>query len=98
VIGGGPRQARIELCFSRASLQLVSEADLAFPPDDILQHSCGDALTVEVPRYRNHIRLSEFRSQLDLQLADDHGGIEVAPERKDNASFCKIVFLVMNAS
>jgi hypothetical protein len=42
--------------------------------------------------------VSEFRSQLDLQLADEDDGIEVAPERKDNASFCKTVSLVMNAS
>jgi hypothetical protein len=42
--------------------------------------------------------VSEFRSQLDLQLADDDGGDEVAPEMKDNVSFCKNVSLVMSGS
>jgi hypothetical protein len=42
--------------------------------------------------------VGEFRSHLDLQLTGDDVGIEVGPERKDNASFCKIVLLVMNAS
>jgi len=71
---------------------------VAFPPNDTLQHSYGDALTVEVPRYKNHSLVSEFRSQLDPQLPGDDGGTEVKPERKDNASFCKTVSLVMNAS
>ena len=71
---------------------------MAFPPNDTLQRSCGDALTAEAPRYKNHILVSEFRSQRDLQLADDDGGIEVAPESKDNASFCRNDSLLMNAS
>ena len=71
---------------------------MAFLPTDTLQRSCGDALRVEVPRYKNHMLVSEFRSQFALRYADDDGGIEVAPERKDNPSFCKNVSLLMNAS
>jgi len=98
VIGDLRRRTRIELGFSRASLQPASEADVAFPPNDTLQHNYGDALTVEVPRYKSHSLVSEFRSQLDPQLPDDDGGTEVAPERKDNALFCRNVSLVMSAS
>jgi len=42
--------------------------------------------------------VGEFRSQLDLQLAGGDGDSEVAPEMKDNVSFCKNVSLVMNGS
>jgi hypothetical protein len=86
------------LRFASASLQLVYEAGRAFPPSVTLQRSYGDALTVEVPRCKSHMHVSEFRSQLDLQSADDDGGNEAAFARKDNARFCRNGSLVMKAS
>jgi hypothetical protein len=79
----------MELRFLSTSLQLVCEAGRAFPRRATLQSSYGDGLTAEVPRCKNHMRVSEFRSQLDLQLADDVVGNEAAFARKDNARFCR---------
>jgi|SRR4029079_11322319 hypothetical protein len=88
----------MEWCFSSVSLQPVSEAGRAFPLRETPQRNCGDALTVEVRRCKNHMRVSEFRSQLDLQLADDDGDNEAEFARMDNARFCRNYLLVMNAS
>lgn len=88
----------MELRCASVSLQLVYEAGLVFPPPETLRRGYGDALTVEVPRCKSHMRVSEFRSPLDLQLADDDGGNEAAFARKDNAQFCRNVSLVMKAS
>jgi hypothetical protein len=54
-----------------------------------------DALALKFQVTKSHPH--EFRDSARLPLADDDGGIEVGPERKDNV-VCKIVSLVMNVS
>lgn len=88
----------MELRFSSASPQLISETAQAALLADNLQHRCGDASIVEVLRCKNRMPANEFRSQRDLQLADDTGGNEAEFARKGNAPFCKNYSLVMNVS